>query len=185
MLKRTTIVIVLSALCLTACENTMRGKSDTEEPGTIKIVLTAKDSGEKLTEKQSIVFADVAIAMGETITIDETKTYQSITGFGGSFTEATAYTLSKLSPDKRAEVINAYFDPKDGNGYTLCRTHLNSADFSLGNYAYDEVDGDFELKHFTIDRDRKWLIPMIKDAMAVEGAGFKLFSSPWSPPADD
>ncbi|MHC5116837.1 MAG: glycoside hydrolase family 30 protein [Planctomycetota bacterium] len=136
-----------------------------------------------MTEREPIAFGEVAIAMGETITIDASKTYQSITGFGGSFTEASAYTLSKLTPDKRAEVIKAYFDPTEGLGYTLCRTHINSADFSLGNYAYSEVDGDFELEHFSIDRDKKWLIPMIKDAMAVDGAAFKLFSSPWSPPA--
>jgi glucosylceramidase len=144
-----------------------------DEPSdSVKVIVTAKDTDERMTEREPIAFGEVAI-----------KTYQSITGFGGSFTEASAYTLSKLTPDKRAEVIKAYFDPTEGLGYTLCRTHINSADFSLGNYAYSEVDGDFELEHFSIDRDKKWLIPMIKDAMAVDGAAFKLFSSPWSPPA--
>ena len=179
MLKKTTVAVLLSTACLIGCNTMFQSKPS----NSVKVIVTAKDTGDRLTEKQSIAFADVAIAMGETITLDKSKTYQSITGFGGSFTEATAYTLSKMSPDKRTEVIKAYFDPKDGLGYTLCRTHLNSADFSLGNYAYTEMDGDFELKYFTIDRDRKWLIPMIKDAMAVEGAAFKLFSSPWSPPA--
>jgi len=151
---------------------------------TVQIIVTAKETGDRLTVKKAVILSSsTAPEASETITIDDSKTYQTITGFGGAFTEASAYTLSKMSPDKRTEVLKAYFDPKDGLGYTLCRTHLNSADFSLGNYAYDEVDGDFELKHFTIDRDRKWLIPMIKDAMAVEGANFKLFSSPWSPPA--
>jgi glucosylceramidase len=179
MSKKTALAILLSVACLIGCNNMLHSKPS----NTVKVIVTAKDTHDRLTEKPSIAFADIAIAMGETIMIDDSKTYQSITGFGGSFTEATAYTLSKLSPDKRAEVIKAYFDPKDGNGYTLCRTHINSADFSLSNYAYTEVDGDFELEHFTIDRDRKWLIPMIKDAIAVKGANFKLFSSPWSPPA--
>jgi len=179
MLKKTIIAITMSVICLAGCKHITPNKT----PGTVKVILTAKDTDDRLTEKLSIAFADAAGAASETITVDTSKTYQTITGFGGSFTEAAAYTLSKMSPDKRAEVIRAYFDPKDGIGYTLCRTHINSADFSLGNYAYDEVDGDFELKHFTIDRDRKWLIPMIKDAMAVPGAEFKLFSSPWSPPA--
>jgi glucosylceramidase len=153
-------------------------------PKTIRVVVTAKDTGDRMAEKEPIALTSSPdSAQTASITIDGSKTYQTITGFGGSFTEAAAYTLSKLTPEKRAEVIKAYFDPKDGNGYTLCRTHINSADFSLSNYAYIEVDGDFELKHFTIDRDRKWLIPMIKDAMAVEGANFKIFSSPWSPPA--
>lgn len=179
MLQKTTLIILFLTVFLIGGQNMAHGKPS----HSVQVIVTAKDTDDRLTEKQSIAFADAAIAMGETITIDESKTYQSITGFGGSFTEAAAYTLSKMSPDKRDEVMKAYFDPKDGNGYTLCRTHINSADFSLGNYAYTEVDGDFDLKHFTIDRDRKWLIPMIKDAMAVKGANFKLFSSPWSPPA--
>lgn len=66
---------------------------------------------------------------------------------------------------------------------TLCRTHINSCDFSLGNYAYNETSGDTRLKHFDISRDKQLLIPFIKDAMAVPGANFKLISSPWSPPA--
>ena len=179
MLKRTSIAIFLSALCLIGCSKILEQTSD----DSVTVIVTAKDTDERMTERDPIAFGEVAIAMGETITIDASKTYQSIVGFGGSFTEASAYTLSKLSPDKRKEVIEAYFHPTEGLGYTLCRTHINSADFSLGNYAYSEVDGDFELEHFSIDRDKKWLIPMIKDAMAVDGAAFKLFSSPWSPPA--
>ncbi|MBU1260025.1 MAG: hypothetical protein KJ757_04720 [Planctomycetes bacterium] len=100
----------------------------------------------------------------------------------GDNTESAAYALSKVSSDKRAEVIKAYFDPVNGLGYSLCRTHINSCDFSLNNYAHDEVVGDTELKHFNIERDRKLLIPFIKDAMAVPGAKFKIFASPWSPP---
>ena len=34
-----------------------------------------------------------------------------------------------------------------------------------------------------IERDRKMLIPMIKEAFAAAGGPFKLFASPWSPPA--
>ena len=153
------------------------------ESRTVRVFVTDQVSGDKLAEKTSMLLASETSPAGELITLDHSRKYQSITGFGGSFTEATAYTLSKMSPDKRAEVLNAYFDPEGGIGYTLCRTHMNSADFSLGNYAYDDVAGDFELEHFDISRDRKWLIPMIKDAMAVEGANFKLFASPWSPPA--
>ena len=153
------------------------------ESMTVRVFVTAQVSGDKLAEKTSILLASETSPAGELITLDHSRKYQSITGFGGSFTESTAYTLSKMSPDKRAEVLKAYFDPEGGIGYTLCRTHINSSDFSLGNYAYDDVDGDFELQHFDISRDRKWLIPLIKDAMAVAGANFKLFASPWSPPA--
>ncbi len=177
-----TALLILLAGCNSDTDRIDRGvNSDLKM---VQVVITAKDTGDRLAIKEPIPLSAAAPAdISESITINPLKTFQTITGFGGSFTEAAAYTLSKMSSDKRNEVLKAYFDTKDGIGYTLCRTHINSADFSLGNYAYTEVDGDFELKHFTIERDRKWLIPMIKDAMAVKGANFKLFASPWSPPA--
>jgi glucosylceramidase len=88
-----------------------------------------------------------------------------------------------MSPKVRDEILKSYFDTNDGNGYTLCRTHINSCDFSLGNYAYDETPGDMKLEHFSIEHDRKQLIPMIKEAAKAAGQPIKLLASPWSPPS--
>ncbi len=149
----------------------------------IRVVLTAKDTDDRLSEQAPAPFGAADRPAGATVTIDDEQTFQSIVGFGGAFTEAAAYTLARMSPERRAEALTAYFHPDKGIGYTLCRTHINSCDFSLGNYAYNEVPGDMELKHFDISRDRRWLIPLIKDAMAVPGADFRIYASPWSPPA--
>jgi len=110
-------------------------------------------------------------------------TYQEIEGFGGAFTEAAAVTLQTLPRQKQTEILNAYFNPKNGLGYSLCRTHINSCDFSLGNYAYADKPNDTTLSTFSIERDQKALIPMIQKARKIRGAEFKLFASPWSPPA--
>jgi glucosylceramidase len=109
--------------------------------------------------------------------------YQEIEGFGGAFTEAAALTLFKLPAERQREVLAAYFDPAHGHGYTLCRTHINSCDFSSGHYAYAEIDGDVDLRHFSIDRDRQALIPLIRAAQQAAGRPLKLLASPWSPPA--
>jgi len=116
------------------------------------------------------------------IRVDPKVRYQEIVGFGGAFTDSAGYVLSKMPAAKQEEILNAYFDPVKGNGYTLCRTHINSCDFSLENYAYDETPGDVDLKNFSIERDRKYLIPMIRRAQEISHNGFKLFASPWSPP---
>jgi glucosylceramidase len=146
-------------------------------------VRTAKGTQERLTAQAPLAFTDDPAPDMPSITMDAGTRFQTIEGFGGAFTEAAAVTLYKMPPDKQAEILKAYFDPQGGNGYTLCRTHINSCDFSLGNYAYDEVDGDVAFTHFSIDRDRQALIPMIKAAKAVAGGALKLFASPWSPPA--
>lgn len=107
--------------------------------------------------------------------------YQIITGFGGSFTESSAYLLNNLSKENRDKVLEAYFG-ETGARYSLTRTHMNSCDFSLSNYSYAPVEGDKNLEHFSIDEDRDDVIPMIKDAMTISKDGFKILSSPWTAP---
>src|SRR5674476_433444 len=97
-----------------------------------------------------------------TIIIDDKKTFQTILGFGGAFTDAAATVFAKLSKDAQEQFLKACFDPVEGNGYTLCRTTIHSCDYSDDMYTYDDTAGDKELKNFTIDHDRKDRIPFIK-----------------------
>lgn len=115
------------------------------------------------------------------ITILPEQEFQTITGFGGSFTESSAYLLNKLSKENRAKVLNAYFS-EEGANYTLTRTHISSCDFSLNNYTYAPVAEDMNLEHFSIKEDKDDLIPMIKDAMKISKDGFNIIASPWSAP---
>ncbi|WP_425290169.1 glycoside hydrolase family 30 protein [Aquimarina spongiae] len=114
------------------------------------------------------------------ILLNPEKSYQTITGFGGAFTEASAYLLNKLSKENRAKIMEAYFG-KEGANYSLTRTHINSCDFSLSQYSYAPTE-DKELKDFSVDEDLDDLIPMIKEAMTVSEEGFKIFASPWTAP---
>lgn len=157
-------------------------KTDSRRP--IKVFQTAYATGDRLTRKDDAYFqADPEERENELVNIYEELTYQEIEGFGGAFTEAAATTYYKMSPEKRQEILDAYFTPGKGLEYSLCRTHINSCDFSTGNYAYAETDGDTELRNFDIGRDRKALVPLIKEAEKAKGGKFKLFASPWSPPA--
>ena len=70
-----------------------------------------------------------------------------------------------------------------GLNYTYCRTHLDSCDFSLGNYSAVEDENDIELSTFNLDRDKQYIIPMIRRAKATSSRPIKLMLSPWSPPA--
>lgn len=115
------------------------------------------------------------------ITILPEEQFQTITGFGGAFTESSAYLLNKLSKENRLKILEAYFG-KDGARYSLTRTHMNSCDFSLSNYSYASVEDDKNLEHFSIEEDKGDLIPMIKEAMAISQDGFKIFASPWTAP---
>lgn len=115
------------------------------------------------------------------IIINPEKEFQTITGFGGSFTEASAYLLNQLSQANRDSIINAYFGD-DGARYSLTRTHINSCDFSLSNYSYAPEAGDTELNSFSVVEDEPDLIPMILDAQKASTDGFKIIASPWTAP---
>jgi glucosylceramidase len=132
-------------------------------------------AGHKLTQIKT--FSEGKIV--SEINLNPEEKLQTITGFGGAFTESSAYLLNQMSPEKRDQIIKAYFS-NDGAAYSLTRTHMNSCDFSLSNYSYTAVEGDTELEHFSIDHDKDDLIPMIKAAQEASKDGFKLFGSPWT-----
>jgi glucosylceramidase len=141
-------------------------------------------ANEKWAQVRDVAFRnDSAGVENNVINIYPDVVYQEIEGFGGAFTESASVTLDKMSRAVRHEILSACFSPVSGLGHTLCRTHINSCDFSTQNYACDETAGDVDLQHFSLDRERRSLIPMVRDAMAVKGADVKLFVSPWSPPA--
>ena len=116
------------------------------------------------------------------LTLDPTQRFQEMQGFGGALTESSAYVLSLLPAKDRAEVLRRYYDPKDGLGYTLARTHINSCDFSLNMWALDATPGDYDLHDFTLAPMRKWVLPLIHEANQASGNKLRLLASPWSPP---
>ena len=69
------------------------------------------------------------------ITLNPEEKFQTITGFGGAFTESSAHLLYRLSAANRKKIMDAYFS-ETGANYSLTRTHINSCDFSLKHYAY-------------------------------------------------
>lgn len=110
--------------------------------------------------------------------------YQSIKGFGGAFTEASAHNFYKLTEQNRKEIMEAYFGDS-GLRYNVGRIPMNSCDFGLGNYAYVK-EGDTDLSNFDISHDLEEIIPFIKEAIDVAGENgrtMRFLTSPWSPPA--
>lgn len=161
------IVIVLISVFIVSCKG---------EDSLMKVeVYETSQAGNKLSKLESFQEYEHKVS----IKVVPDQKYQKITGFGGAFTEASAYLLNKMSKENRNKIIKAYFS-EEGAHYSLTRTHMNSCDFSLGNYSYAPVEDDKKLEHFSIEEDKEDLIPFIKDAMAASTDGFKIFGSPWT-----
>lgn len=114
--------------------------------------------------------------------INPNKSFQTLLGIGGALTDASAETFAKLPKEKQQQLLTAYFNPQEGIGYTLGRTHINSCDFSSASYTYVK-DGDKELTSFDISHDKAYRIPLIKQSIEAAGGRLTLYVSPWSPPA--
>lgn len=113
------------------------------------------------------------------ISINKEVTYQKFLGFGGAFTEASAYNLSRISSVLRQNALKLYFG-KDSLNYQFGRISMGGCDFSLSSYSYVS-DYDITLESFNIDRDKILVLPLIKDAQALN-QDLRFLVSPWSPP---
>ena len=116
----------------------------------------------------------------DTLIISENKK-QQVWGFGGCFNELGWEALQHAVPDKRKEFLDELFCPENCN-FNYGRVPIGANDFSLEWYSCDETKNDFELHNFNIDRDRKYTLPFIREAIARQGKDFFVFGSPWSPP---
>ena len=150
----------------------------------VAVYTTADSTNYRLSPTGTVTFKPLGQPLETQICVfvDPTKTFQTFLGIGGALTDAAAETFAKLPQPKQQEFLAAHFDRDKGIGYTLARTNIHSCDFSSGSYTYVR-EGDKELKSFSVEHDRQFRIPFIKQALATTREKLNIFASPWSPPA--
>ena len=108
--------------------------------------------------------------------------FQEIEGFGGALTDAVGYLYAQMTEENKKQFLEEHFG-ENGQHYKFLRMHMDSCDYSLEEYqAVEDPIADPEFQTFSIERDRKYMIPMLKDAMAMTVEPFSVLLSPWSPP---
>jgi glucosylceramidase len=120
-----------------------------------------------------------------TISVDETKSYQKMLGFGAAMTDASAYLIQhKMSAQDRETLLQDLFGRTNGVGFSFIRVPMGASDFSLRHYSYDDMPGsatDSALARFSIEADRAEKLPLLRRAFAINPE-LKVMASPWSPP---
>jgi glucosylceramidase len=119
-------------------------------------------------------------ATADSIQLVPTNKFQEILGFGGCFSDASCYVINQLHPPLREQLLHEMFHPSE-MGLGVNRTCIGSADSAATLYSYDEGDADPELKRFSIDHDREYILPVLRRVREINPDVF-YFSSPWSPP---
>ena len=108
-------------------------------------------------------------------------TYQEILGFGGAFTDASCYLLHLMEHEARHAFLADLYGPT-GLRLSVGRTCIGTSDYSTKMYSYDDTpESDPELKHFSIEQDKAWILPMLREAMEINPELY-LFSCVWSLP---
>ncbi len=113
------------------------------------------------------------------LTIDSLD--RNVVGFGACLNELGWTSLGALSDADRESVMREFFDPVAGARFSYCRMPIGANDFAREAYSYNETDGDFAMKNFSIAHDKDTLVPFIQAAKKYQPA-LKLWASPWSPP---
>jgi glucosylceramidase len=177
------VLLLLAAIpCAQAGQNAARPTA--KSPAHIEVYESSEELHESMQEKRALQFGSTR-SPSLTIAVDDSRKYQQIDGFGASLTDSSAWLLwHKLTDQQRKEVLEKLFSRSKGIGLSVLRQPMGASDFALEEYSYDDVppgETDPELKKFSIDHDRAYIIPILRDALALNPQ-LKIIASPWSPP---
>jgi glucosylceramidase len=147
--------------------------------GPVKVWSTYRDK--RYVQAAPLAWKPAAEVVADAIALDPATTRQEMLGFGAALTDASCYVLSQIPETQRAEVMHDLFAPGE-MALNVCRTCIGASDYSRTAYSFDESsEPDPELKKFSIDHDKAYILPVLRHARKLNPEMF-LFSSPWSPP---
>jgi glucosylceramidase len=115
------------------------------------------------------------------VTVNDASVSQTFDGFGGTFNEKGWNVLMLLSESERARALRLLFDAQDGARFAYGRIPIGASDYAMSAYTENETAGDLTMQGFSIARDKEYLIPYVKAALAIAPA-LHLWGTPWTPP---
>ena len=150
----------------------------------VDVVLTTPGLQQALAVQPALGFTSSAASATE-IAVHPAERFQSIDGFGAAMTDSSAWLLEEqLTPAERDRVLRKLFDPKQGIGISFLRVPLGASDLARNHYSYDEMPRgarDPGLAHFSIEHDKAYILPAMRQALALN-PDLSVMLSPWSPP---
>ena len=152
---------------------------------TAHVWITTPDRSQLLHDAGTVSFGTSAPKY-ETLTIDPTRRFQSMTGYGASLTDSSATVLESLPPSQLDATMHDLFDPRTGDGLDFLRQPIGASDFVTDHdYTYDDMPAgqtDYSQQHFSIQHDRKAILPLLRQALKIN-PDITVMATPWSQPA--
>ena len=153
--------------------------------GTVSVTVTTDDRTRLLQPSGAVHWRRMRPG-AKTVWIDDHREYQTVAGFGAAWTDSAAYLLGQVAnPAARQRAMRELFTRRDGGiALNFMRVPIGSSDLARSHYSYDDQPPghtDLTLAHFSIARDRRDVLPLLRTARRLNPR-LRLVASPWSPP---
>lgn len=151
---------LLSAAVVAAC-GAAQARPYVPKEGEIqfKVLQTTKDK--PLHEIMTTPFTRHGYSLLRSIDLDTAQPSHEYFGIGVSMTDASCWLLSQLDPEKRHSILKKAFTER-GMNISMVRLNCGSSDYATELYNYNDTAGDVQMKNFSVARDEKYMIPMLK-----------------------
>lgn len=130
----------------------------------------------------------ISVASDNNLPVIEVKsenTFQEMDGFGFTLTGGSAFHINNMSAAKRHELLTELFAfDKKNIGISYLRISLGASDLDAEVFSYNDLpkgETDVKMEKFSLAPDKKFLIPVLKEILAINPE-IKIMASPWSPP---
>ncbi|HEX7802668.1 MAG TPA: glycoside hydrolase family 30 beta sandwich domain-containing protein [Pseudoxanthomonas sp.] len=184
--SRAILTLLSFALIGAACASQPRLPGAGGASGAAEVQAWVTTSDHRLALRPVEVRAASADAPAE-IEVDTQQRYQRMLGFGASITDSSAWLIQhKMSSAQREALLQELFGRSaDGIGLEFTRLTIGASDFSRHHYSLDDPpdgEADPQLRHFSIDPNLSDVVPVTRQALAVNPR-LQVMASPWSAPA--
>jgi glucosylceramidase len=181
-IRRMTASLGTAALITAGVAAMSPGAAHAASGAAVSVWETTTDQSQLLAPQTGATFQNGTGSASQTITVDPSTTYQSMTGFGASFTDSSAWLVAN-SP-LRNQIMTKLFDPTNGIGLDFLRQPIGASDFSRSLFSYDDMPSgqtDPTLANFSIAHDQAYILPVLQQALTIN-PDTTIMATPWSPP---
>ncbi|KAF0151718.1 MAG: O-glycosyl hydrolase [Ignavibacteria bacterium] len=173
---------LLIGLAFVTCSIEPENKNDTSNLPQFWLSNTDKSA---MFKKQTFLQNITTDASTQTIVINENEKFQSIDGFGCALTGGSAILLNKMNASNKAALLKELFAADENNiGMSYLRISIGASDLSDRVFSYNDMpigQTDTAMVNFSIEPEKKDLIPVLKEILAIN-PNIKILGSPWSAP---
>jgi glucosylceramidase len=182
------LLMLIAAACLLALTGAAgRASAQAANPFDVEVVQTNADLSQTLTHLPDLEFGRAPVAKLPAIAVNAGVRYQTVGGFGAAMTDTSAWLIERELPAATRDALMNELFGATGIHLNFVRVPMGASDYTSNGrpYTYDDIapgQSDPSLTHFSIAHDQAYILPALREALAINPQT-EFLASPWTPPA--